>query len=466
MSTHQENDETVRALSDTTNLDPAQAEQDFFEAIQSEIRSGSEFLGSDAESDDTTQNDVIDQETEELVAKNFETLLSEVEHTAVPNTEVMEEGFSTQNSAQMTTSDNDENVEDDRPVETESGNTVDEGQATPTEQAAPLPFWLSIKFLVCVALVTFLGIVGMIYQVFSDLDATPSTSVTNGQTVNSATTNVPQPSTISGNVKPPVSGPRISESESNSHPNTASIDVLWNGVDVNTQKDQADYTDSDPITRERIATLQNQLNVAKEKLEKANELNAMKESELQRTAKRLDETLQTVIKKNADLEALKKKWDQEIETVRQLNKRVADGQNQVSSLQSDLMTEKKLTLREKEAKELAEQRYSELLASQSKEFIELKNSVSNLEGRFDDVLSERQLQEAKKYLSQLSLISVDTESGVGKFAVIRNGQALKPITLKSGEELKGRGIVSRIDPYGCITFEDGQSYEPLNGYCP
>ncbi|EGR4075105.1 hypothetical protein DDO73_18840 [Vibrio cholerae] len=63
------------------------------------------------------------------------------------------------------------------------------------------------------------------------------------------------------------------------------------------------------------------------------------------------------------------------------------------------------------------------------------------------------------------MVSVDPQSGSGKFIVIENGKAKQQKEIKPGMSLEGRGTVTHIDAWGCIYFESATQYEPLGGYC-
>ncbi|MCC4819992.1 hypothetical protein LMH81_26115, partial [Vibrio lentus] len=133
----------------------------------------------------------------------------------------------------------------------------------------------------------------------------------------------------------------------------------------------------------------------------------------------------------------------------------------------DLEAEKRITAREREARISAEKRYVDLVNSRSEELKALNATVEQLRGDFRVAFDEKNSREAEKLLSQLQFININKTTMVGTYIKVRNGKPVgQPLTLEAGETVIGRGVIEKVDAYGCLTFTDGKQYQPLNGYCP
>ncbi|MEZ8241002.1 MULTISPECIES: hypothetical protein [Vibrio] len=243
------------------------------------------------------------------------------------------------------------------------------------------------------------------------------------------------------------------------------VDQLFNGLAVGETLEDRDYTDSDPITRKTILTLEN------ENLQLKSDLSVTKES-LQQSQKDYRQvlsdkelTISKLSKANDEIEKLKLdiKW---------LNKDITSKVTKISNLTSintqlsiDVEAEKRISKREKEARLVAENRYVELVNSRSKELMDINQSLGQLQTEFKNVIDEKNSRDAHKKLRHLLFVNVS--NGVGKFFKVKDGEPYgELLTLQTGENLIGRGEVLAVDPYGCIRFKDGKQYQPVNGFCP
>lgn len=243
-------------------------------------------------------------------------------------------------------------------------------------------------------------------------------------------------------------------------------DKLFNGLDATTKQSAVDYTDSDPITKQTIASLELKLKSAQKQVATATRQVGALQSEknvLEREKASLTELRSKAMQKLSAAQSDIKFLNDEL-TQKKSDIQVLTEKN--NELIIAVASEKRLLSSEKEARLTAEKRYVALVASRSQELIDMTEAVDNLSARVESTFAEKNQREAEQMLSQLQLVMVDPATSVGKFLVMRNGKPIKDITLESGETLVGRGMVESVDDYGCITFTDGHQYEPLNGYCP
>lgn len=248
--------------------------------------------------------------------------------------------------------------------------------------------------------------------------------------------------------------------------NEGSMDQLFNGVDSEVKIDNTDYTNQDPITRDTIAKYKTELNQVNNDLKVAQKAYATEQQITRTLSQDLDATQKRSSELRKDISDLESKlrWEQEDKKKAQQDLKIA--LENLDKMRVDLASEKRLTEREKQARLDAEKRYVDLVNSRSDEFLAMTRSMEKLRNEFTQTFAEKNQREAKATLSQLRFISVDPITGVGNYIKMKNGKAIEPLTLQKGETLIGRGVVSKVDSYGCVVFDDGGSYEPINGYCP
>ncbi|NCO45425.1 MAG: hypothetical protein GW890_02900 [Vibrio sp.] len=248
--------------------------------------------------------------------------------------------------------------------------------------------------------------------------------------------------------------------------NESSIDQLFNGVDSEVKIDNTDYTDQDPITRDTIAKYKTELNQVNNDLDVAQKAYASEQQVTRTLSQDLDAAQKRSSELRKDISDLESKlrWEQEDKKKAQEDLKIA--LENLDKMRVDLASEKRLTEREKQARLDAEKRYVDLVNSRSDEFLAMTRSMEKLRNEFTQTFAEKNQREAKATLSQLRFISVDPITGVGNYIKMKDGKAIEPLTLEKGETLIGRGVVSKVDSYGCVVFDDGGSYEPINGYCP
>ncbi|EPW5429443.1 hypothetical protein ACWM3R_001578 [Vibrio cholerae] len=175
-----------------------------------------------------------------------------------------------------------------------------------------------------------------------------------------------------------------------------------------------------------------------------------------------------------------------------LNKEILTKQNLLEKLESNLKSEQvaKSSLESElfdiKNKYIALNAENEVLKSDSKEKEQESANkdkeierLTNIEAKLTKIINElekfsnpkpvakKNEPKQQKPISPVSLtmVSVDPQSGSGKFIVIENGKAKQQKEIKPGTSLEGRGTVSHIDAWGCIYFESATQYEPLGGYC-
>ncbi|EJL6679499.1 hypothetical protein NMS42_002174 [Vibrio cholerae] len=175
-----------------------------------------------------------------------------------------------------------------------------------------------------------------------------------------------------------------------------------------------------------------------------------------------------------------------------LNKEILTKQNLLEKLESNLKSEQvakntlEAELSDIKNKYIALNAENEVLKSDSKEKEQEsanKNKeierLKNIEVKLTKIINELEKFSNPKPVAKktepkqqkpmspvsLTMVSVDPQSGSGKFIVIENGKAKQQIEIKPGSSLEGRGTVSHIDAWGCIYFESATQYEPLGGYC-
>lgn len=248
--------------------------------------------------------------------------------------------------------------------------------------------------------------------------------------------------------------------------NENSMDQLFNGVDSEVKIDNTDYTNQDPITRDTIAKYKTELNQVNNDLDVAQKAYASEQQVTRTLSQDLDAAQKRSSELRKDISDLESKlrWEQEDKKKAQEDLKIA--LENLDKMRVDLASEKRLTEREKQARLDAEKRYVDLVNSRSDEFLAMTRSMEKLRNEFTQTFAEKNQREAKATLSQLRFISVDPITGVGNYIKMKDGKAIEPLTLEKGETLIGRGVVSKVDSYGCVVFDDGGSYEPINGYCP
>ncbi|GIB00300.1 hypothetical protein [Vibrio cholerae] len=175
-----------------------------------------------------------------------------------------------------------------------------------------------------------------------------------------------------------------------------------------------------------------------------------------------------------------------------LNKEILTQQNLLEKLEADLKSEKvaKSTLESElsdvKNKYIALNAENEVLKSDSKEKEQESANkdkeierLTNIEVKLTKIINELEKFSNPKPVAKknepkqqkpispviLTMVSVDPQSGSGKFIVIENGKAKQQKEIKPGMSLEGRGTVTHIDAWGCIYFESATQYEPLGGYC-
>lgn len=245
------------------------------------------------------------------------------------------------------------------------------------------------------------------------------------------------------------------------------VDQLFNGLSTERVQDTNDYTDIDPITQRTITGLESEISQYEIDLKISNQKVDSLISEV-RVLKEQRNSIQTELsqakQKYAELLQQKEWLEEDLEKSKQEIITLKDRNNE---LLIDLEAEKRITEREKEARISAEKRYVDLVNSRSEELKNLNTTVDKLRGEFRVAFDEKNSRDAEKLLSQLQFISINPSTMVGKYVKIRNGKPTgKPLTLEAGETLLGRGVIEKVDAYGCLIFTDGKQYEPLNGYCP
>ena len=325
------------------------------------------------------------------------------------------------------------------------------------------PFYLKGWFFIAIGITIVSLIVFGIYSFIADYKS-------NSAPPTYQTTSVAQPtqaqSAQTTTTSDQVDEPTITNFSNGSNADQ-NVDQIFNGLSTQRVEDTNDYTDIDPITQRTITGLESKilqyesdLKISNKKVESlTGEVRALKEqrksmqTELSQAKQKYTELLQQKEWLEEDLDKSKK----EIRTLKDRN----------NELLIDLEAEKRITAREKEARISAEKRYVDLVNSRSEELKNLNKTVEQLRGDFRVAFDEKNSKEAEKLLSQLQFISINPSTMVGKYIKIRNGRPIgKPLTLEAGETLLGRGVIEKVDAYGCLIFTDGKQYEPLNGYCP
>ncbi|MEE7516149.1 hypothetical protein G6355_11050 [Vibrio cholerae] len=208
--------------------------------------------------------------------------------------------------------------------------------------------------------------------------------------------------------------------------------------------------------------------------------------------KDIEEQLNTSERVNNDLNVKLQKLTSDNDM---LNKEILAKQNLLDKLEANLKSEQvaKGTLESElsdiKNKYIALNAENEVLKSDSKEKEQESANkdkeierLTNIEVKLSKIIKELEKfsnpkpvakktdPKQQKPLSQVSpvmltMVSVDPQSGSGKFIVLENGKAKEQKEIKPGASLEGRGTVSHIDAWGCIYFENATQYEPLGGYC-
>lgn len=486
--THQESEKVVDVLSDSANFDTQdileEQESDMmFHEIQQELNGerdydessfqiSDSFSGTEVEDESLAEpdmpqanpNDSNQSDTKIETNNQFEDLFlhvgsSEVgEGASAPEQEkVLIDGNDTSSPSPQAEQPNIPSPEVSDEVKTGDNVAINESKAVP---------WyfkpnVMIAGILGILVLFFGGIVWLIFGSLN-LDSTAPSGAPITQQVNSFE---PQPSyempteelLFNEQLEPDTPAPDIQS-------NITSTDQMFNGVDIIHVVNDADYTNIDPITKSMIDRLKGALIESKAQVS-AHEVTIQQHlSTIENYETQTQELKRHVEKLSSEKQAITQKW-QNSESMRvALNNELSEKNETIRNLRIEIETEKRLTDREKQGRILAEKRYTELQTAQSQEFLGMQTAISQLGARFDDVMKEKKTQEAKKLLAQLTYL--DILDGVGRFVVMKNGKPIKEITLSKGEPLVGRGVVSSVDRYGCITFEDGKQYQPLNGYCP
>ncbi|MEZ9701012.1 hypothetical protein AB4455_03575 [Vibrio sp. 10N.261.46.E12] len=354
-----------------------------------------------------------------------------------------------------------ESANTDAIKEDESADSIEENVEIPNEYKPP--FYLQGWFFIAIGITIVLALVFGVYSFIADYKSKsaqpPHQSNQVAQTVQTQNTQTKTSIEQSGT-------PEIVE-VSSSIKSDQNVDQLFNGLSTERVQDTNDYTDIDPITQRTITSLEStilqhesDLKVSTQKVESlTNEVRVLKEqrisiqTELSQAKQKHTELQQQKVWLEEDLDKSKK----EITTLKDRN----------NELLIDLEAEKRITAREREARISAEKRYVDLVNSRSEELKALNATVEQLRGDFRVAFDEKNSREAEKLLSQLQFININKTTMVGTYIKVRNGKPVgQPLTLEAGETVIGRGVIEKVDAYGCLTFTDGKQYQPLNGYCP
>lgn len=493
---HQESEEIVDALSDSNNFDIQDAEvlpeadllfQQIHEELEGERDLNDDFTPASLISDigDISGSDVEDESIEEIASVQVEQApskeafedLFQVSSSKVVNNENQENNVDLSEQETTDTHSSDELGEKpfiDASKPTESSETKKNETDEPDINASSNPWYLNANTMIAgaflVLVLFFAGGGYAIYQAFSSDSSTQAVTHSSAPQPEEKASTLADTATSITDESLNNEGLILSEQPEQKLANeiandvTTSTDQIFNGVDIIHAANNADYTNIDPITKNLIDGLKNSLIEAKSVIS-SKELTITQHLV---TISGYEEKIAEVTQQNQNISAqneqLMKSLKKEGEKVAALNKELISKNEEIHSLQIDLQTEKRLTQREKQGRVLAEKRYASLQKEQSQEFLGMQKAIESLGLQFNDVMKEKEQKEATRLLSQLTYI--DVQEGVGRFVVMKNGKASKPITLKAGETLIGRGVVKHVDDYGCVIFEDGGYYQPINGYCP
>ncbi|MFM2668686.1 hypothetical protein AAFX24_28485 [Vibrio mediterranei] len=239
---------------------------------------------------------------------------------------------------------------------------------------------------------------------------------------------------------------------------------LFNGIGVEVSAVDADLANAAPLLKEYITRLEGSLQTAKSELTQAEARRKALNEQLisqQNTSKQLRAELlatnETLEDRTRELEARNTEIQTLNDSLNANGAALVKERNEVTRVTKQLRSEKV-------ARQAAEKRYTELantrnddLTKIQQQLVELQKSVSKS--------NQRAARPASKP-SNLRYIDTNESDGLALFGVLRNGVAVKKISLSKGEYLIGRGVVEEVDDYGCIILEGGKIYEPVGAFCP
>lgn len=332
-------------------------------------------------------------------------------------------------------------------------DTIKENNAESAKAPRKTPFYLRPLFIVgiIVSILSLLAL-GVVYVINDYQKGTVATQASSSSEHQSQSTPIAEPGLLEGEEGEP--------SQEILNPNK-----LFNGIDTPGDSNQ-EYTDIDPITQKTITKLESQISQLKSDLATEKSLREADQSKIRQLTIAQEDWQAKASALNAQITDLNREngWLKEDATK---SKQQISALNEIKSkLEVDLRTEQRISASEKESRLLAEKRYAELVNSRSTELEAMREEMASLRSTFVSTFSEKKSRDAKSMLAKLHFVNLDFDSKTGHFIKMENGKPTGKLTLSAGETLIGRGVVKNVDDYGCITFTDNETYQPLNGYCP
>lgn len=255
--------------------------------------------------------------------------------------------------------------------------------------------------------------------------------------------------------------PKSSDETSSSNNNDDAYNVI-SGLTTNDVY-EIDLADQDPEIRNHIQGLYQTIDELQQRITTSTDATT-KLANMADVAKQNENNL-----KNKLLKAQKEKskLEGQISNEKQKLKKERENSEKMNRLHKQALEKKDSALEDaKNAYNKLQNESSNRAAQDSAVIKQLADNVADLTLEVRSIKAPKEKPKTVRPLAELRWIGIDYKQSAAIFEVYRNGiKDKKPIKVITGESILGRGVVLNVDDYGCVTFESGKKYQPLNGKC-